>query len=286
VDVSVLILGETGTGKELVSRAIHERSNVSDGPFVAVNAPAIPHELIESTLFGHEKGAFTGASDQRIGACEQAADGTLFLDEISEMDYDVQAKLLRFCQDHVVQRVGAKTGREVNVRVLAATNREPEAMIREGKLREDLYYRLNVVTIPVPPLRERAGDIPLLAQYFLDRAAEQYSKSMHRISDRAMERIAGFNWPGNVRQLEHVIQQAVVTSEGEQLEDQMLPAEVKRSESPESEAPEDRTYSLEEMEQRMIRDALNEFDNNVQLAAQRLGVSEATIYRKIKKYGL
>jgi two-component system response regulator HydG len=194
-DAAVLILGETGTGKELAARAVHECSQRSTGAFIAVNAPAIPRELIESALFGHEKGAFTGAHEQHTGFCEQADGGTLFLDEISEMDYDVQAKLLRFLQDHEVQRVGAKSARSVDVRVIAATNRQPRVQIENRKLREDFYYRLSVVSIEMAPLRERPGDLALLTRYFLDLAAAKYGKNMSAVATEAMTLLS--NYDGN-----------------------------------------------------------------------------------------
>ncbi|MHC4483118.1 MAG: sigma-54-dependent transcriptional regulator, partial [Planctomycetota bacterium] len=203
-DAAVLILGETGTGKELAARAIHECSKRCNGPFVVVNAPAIPSELIESALFGHEKGAFTGAHQQHIGFCEQADGGTLVLDEICEMDYEVQAKLLRFLQDHVVQRVGAKSAQAVDVRVIAATNRDPKVQIQNNRLREDFYYRLSVVSIDLAPLRQRPGDIALLVGYFLDLAAAKYAEDMSSISSEAMKLLEAYDWPGNVRQLEHL----------------------------------------------------------------------------------
>jgi len=220
-DAAVLILGETGTGKELAARAIHECSKRSNGPFVAVNAPAIPHELIESALFGHEKGAFTGAHQQHIGFCEQADGGTLFLDEICEMDYGVQAKLLRFLQDHEVQRVGAKSARAVDVRVLAATNRDPNVQIQNNKLRKDFYYRLSVVSIDLVPLRQRPGDTALLTHYFLDLAAAKYGKNMSSVSPVAMKLLNAYDWPGNVRQLEHLIDQVVITNNCTELTPQM-----------------------------------------------------------------
>ena len=225
-DVSALILGETGTGKELVARAIHAASARAGGPFVPVNAAAIPHELIESSLFGHEQGAFTGAGRARIGHCESADSGTLFLDEIGEMDFGVQAKLLRFLQDHVVQPVGSSSGRRVDVRVVAATNIDPQGQIRSGRLREDLYYRLRVVTLAIPPLRERGRDIALLARHFLRRAADRYGSSLASFSAEALEALCRYSWPGNVRELEHVIEEVVVLHDGSEVEIAMLPPEI------------------------------------------------------------
>jgi len=288
-DASVLILGETGTGKELCARAIHECSERSGGPFVAVNAPAIPHELIESALFGHEKGAFTGAHQRHIGYCEQADGGTLFLDEIAEMDYNVQAKLLRFLQDHVVQPVGMKNGRTVDVRVVAATNREPQIMIDDHKLREDFFYRLSVVTVPLAPLREREGDIPLLVRHFLSLAATRYNRSMKTVAPEARVCLERYAWPGNVRQMENLISQLVITQEGDVLTAEMLPDRLTAVESaivsPEP-ASGRKIPSMAEMEHHLIVAALEATRGVVPQAAELLELSPATLYRKIKKYGL
>jgi DNA-binding NtrC family response regulator len=290
-DAAVLILGETGTGKELVARAIHECSRRCHGPFVAVNAPAIPHELIESALFGHEKGAFTGAHQQHIGFCEQANGGTLFLDEICEMNYDVQAKLLRFLQDHIVQRVGAKSARTVDVRVIAATNRNPKAQLRNNKLREDFYYRLSVISIELAPLRQRPLDTALLTRYFLDLNVAKYGKKMFSVSPEAMKLLKAYDWPGNVRQLEHLISQIVITNNTTELTAELLPAEITESTSPPSPhidtetgfEPGESVPSIQEMERRLILHALELTSGSVPEAARHLGLSEATLYRKIKK---
>jgi len=293
-DATVLILGETGTGKELVAGALHDCGKRSGGPFVPVNAAAIPHELIESVLFGHKKGAFTGAHQNHVGYCEQADRGTLFLDEIVEMEYGVQAKLLRFLENHVVQRVGEASSREVDVRIIAATNREPKAEIQAKKLREDLYCRLNVVTISLPPLRERHGDLSLLAHHFLDRLAAKYDREMRSVSPEALEVLSGYDWPGNVRELEGLIEQVVVTNEGAELSVAMLPSELRSARGrrrilnlaiPDSDGP-DTLPSMEEAERRLILEALHRTAGSVAEAAKQLDISEATIYRKIKKYGL
>lgn len=293
-DAPVLILGETGTGKELAAQAIHACSLRWDGPFVAVNAPAIPHELIESALFGHEKGAFTGAHEKHIGYCEQADGGTLFLDEICEMDYDVQAKLLRFLQDHVVQPVGAKTGRTVDVRVVAATNREPHVQIQNQKLREDFYYRLGVISISLSPLRERAGDIAPLTHYFLELAAARYGRSVLSVSAEAMRLLQSYDWPGNIRQLENKISQMVIMNKKGEIVPDMLPPEVREASIRANEAvgPQAReaspgaVSSMAEMERHLIRNALELTSGSVPDAAKQLGISTATLYRKIKKYGI
>jgi len=293
-DASVLILGETGTGKEISARAIHECSDRCDGPFVAVNAPAIPRELIESALFGHEKGAFTGAHEIHIGFCEQADGGTLFLDEICEMNYEVQAKLLRFLQDHEVQRVGAKSSRKVDVRVIAATNRDPDVQIQNNKLREDFYYRLGVVRIELEPLRSRFSDIALLTRYFLVMACAKYGKSMTKVSREATYALGSYNWPGNIRQLEHLIDQIVITNNGNELKERMLPVEIMEQKAERGVPVDIRSVkksgkpvlSIREMEHNMILQALEQTSGAVQEAAKYLGLSEATLYRKIKKLGI
>ena len=293
-DAAVLILGETGTGKELAARAIHECSKRAAGPFIAVNAPAIPHELIESALFGHEKGAFTGADRTHVGFCEQADGGTLFLDEICEMDYDVQAKLLRFLQDHEIQRVGAKSSKTVNVRVVAATNRLPNLQIEKNKLREDFYYRLSVVSVSLAPLRQRFEDVALLTRYFLDLAAAKYGKTAVSISTEAMNLLEAFHWPGNIRQLENLVDQIVITNSAHEIAPDMLPAEISQStpakqllaRSADDTDPAGLMPTIEEMEHRLIRQALTLTANSVPQAAKQLGISEATLYRKIKKFGL
>ncbi len=291
-DATVLLLGQTGTGKELAARAIHECSNRRDGPFVAVNAPAIPNELIESALFGHEKGAFTGAHQQHIGYCEQADGGTLFLDEICEMNYEVQAKLLRFLQDHVVQRVGSKTTQKVNVRVIAATNRDPAAQIRDRKLREDFYYRLSVVSINLSPLNQRADDVLLLARYFLDLAAAKYGKEMATFAGDVPGLLENYSWPGNVRQLEHLIDQVVITNGGTELVSEMLPEELQKPVIAKPVAVEidsgavDGVLSIRKMEEQMILQSLELASGSVRGAAKYLELSEATLYRKIKRLGI
>jgi len=294
-DASVLLLGETGTGKELTARAIHECSNRNEGPFIAVNAPAIPHELIESALFGHEKGSFTGAHQRHIGYCEQANGGTLFLDEICEMNYDVQAKLLRFLQDHEVQRVGAKSSKSVDVRVIAATNRNPNKQIENSKLREDFFYRLSVVSISLAPLKERDGDIGLLTRYFLDLAAAKYGRGMTTISQEAAKLLESYNWPGNIRQLEHIIDQIVITNNSNELTPQMLPDDILKGSSQAGNPPigvhevgkaKKSALSIQKMESNLIRQALELTSGSIQDAAKQLGFSDATLYRKIKKYGI
>ncbi|MBD3347690.1 MAG: response regulator, partial [Candidatus Eisenbacteria bacterium] len=224
-DATVLVLGESGTGKEVVAREIHRKSDRARRPFVAVNCSAIPEGLLESELFGHEKGAFTGAVRQKKGRFETADGGTVFLDEIGDMSPALQAKLLRFLQERVVQRVGGTSDTEVDVRVLAATNKDLETEIREGRFRDDLYYRLNVVTITIPPLRERTEDVPVLARHFLMKQSRPGGKPK-KMSPRAMRLAMEYDWPGNVRELENVIQRAVVLSRGETIFPEHLPAKI------------------------------------------------------------
>ena len=289
-DAAVLVLGETGTGKELAACAIHECSKRSSGPFVPVSAPAIPSELIESALFGHEKGAFTGAHQQHVGFCEQANAGTLFLDEICEMNYDVQAKLLRFLQDHTVQRVGAKSAQAVDVRVIAATNRDPKVQIQNNRLRKDFYYRLSVVTVDLVPLKQRPGDIALLVRYFLDLAAAKYGRNMSSVSPQAMKLLDAYDWPGNVRQLEHLIGRIVITNNSTELTADMLPPELTKqaphAASHIADQPDEAILSVHQMEHNLILQALKLTSGSVHEAAGHLGLSEATLYRKIKKFGI
>ncbi len=293
-DATVLLVGETGTGKELAARAIHECSKRCNSPFVPVNAPAIPHELIESALFGHEKGAFTGAHRQHIGFCEQAAGGTLFLDEFCEMDYGVQAKLLRFLEDHIVERVGAKSPRKVGVRVIAATNRDPVEQIRNNKLREDFYYRLSVVTVELAPLRDRPADIALLTRYFLNIAAAKYGKNMPSVLPEAMKMLEAYDWPGNVRQLEHIIDQVIIVNNTTKITTEMLPHEISASASRRRTRIDIQTCSVDDnhipsisqMERQLIAQTLMVTSNSVPSAAKSLGLSEATLYRKIRKYNI
>ncbi len=305
---SVFIVGESGTGKELIARAIHQLSDRRNHNMVDVNCAAIPKDLLESELFGHEKSAFTGANQRMIGRCEQAHLGTLFLDEIAEMDMNLQPKLLRFLQERFLYRVGGKTRIDVDTRVISATNRNPMEAVKDGILREDLYYRLNVVQIDVPPLRERVEDIPDLAQFFLEKFARENGKEFHEISSSAEDAMCSYRWPGNVRELENVIQQVVILNQGPMLEANMLPETLGgtslqasitadfRSQSPASTPinespsaystkPSNEIISLEDMEKHAIDNALRIMEGNVSKAATALKVSQATLYRKIRDFG-
>ena len=291
-DATVLILGESGTGKEVIAREIHRSSARVRKPFVAVNCSAIPEGLLESELFGHEKGAFTGAVRQKKGRFETADAGTVFLDEIGDMSPGLQAKLLRFLQDRVVQRVGGTTDIEVDVRVLAATNRDLENEIAEGRFREDLYFRLNVVTITMPPLRDRADDVPLLAEHFLRAQAKPGGKPK-KMSPKAMRLAMAYDWPGNVRELENVVQRAVVLSRGETIFPEHLPAKIQALDAGEEAVPVEPRgtakpgggpKTMREVEREAIVDALAKTGGNRTHAAEALGISRRTLQNKIKEY--
>lgn len=276
---SVLVRGESGTGKELVARAIHRASPRSDRPMVSVNCAAIPAELMESQLFGHKAGAFTGADRDHAGFFQQADLGTLFLDEVGEMTLAGQAKLLRILEGHPFLPVGADRDINVDVRVIAATNQDLHAYVQQKKFREDLYYRLEVFELEVPPLRQRGSDIALLTDYFLDHFRRQHGRPHMRISQEARDALVAYAWPGNVRQLRNVIDSAVVLAEGDTIESSDLTIRsAKRDELP--------SLRIETWECKLIREALARTDNNVQDAARLLGIGRATLYRKIEQYGI
>jgi two-component system, NtrC family, response regulator len=282
-DVPVLIIGESGTGKELVARSIHRQSARKGEPFVAINCGAIPETLLESELFGYEKGAFTGAVQQRKGRIEGAQGGTLFLDEIGDIPLGLQVKLLRFLQDHTIQRLGAKETITVDARILAATNVDLQKAIRDGRFREDLYYRLCVVTIAVPALSERGSDIALLARTFLTKFAEEQKKSLKGFTPQAVEVLTAHNWPGNVRELENRIKRAVVMAEGKYVTPANL--ELKDPSSAEEDVSTLRA-SRDSREKDLVRLALEKADGNVSKTATELGVSRPTLYQLLSRYGL
>jgi two-component system repressor protein LuxO len=321
-DVNVMICGESGTGKELVASAIHACSDRSAGPFVAQNMASIPAELAEATLFGHEKGAFTGADRSRFGAVGEAAGGTLFLDEITEMPMGLQAKLLRFLQERTYRPVGGLKDLKADARIISATNRDPAGAVREKSLRDDLYYRLNVVPIQLPPLRERDGDIGLLANHVLRRFAKQYGKRFQGIEGPALRLLEAYDWPGNVRQLMHLMQRVVILNDSEALAAHMLPRDIFRESGlevpstsfeipalpplkitePVSNLPavsvnsnvadpfcfarKEDIVPLEVIERKAIARAIDLCGGSAYEAARLLGISSATIYRKIKLYDL
>lgn len=293
-NATVLITGESGTGKELVAKAIHKCSNRAAYRFVDINCGAIPRELLENELFGHEKGAFTGAHRRYNGSFEVAHRGSLFLDEISEMDPLLQVKLLRVLQERSFMRIGGNEKIDVDVRIIAATNRNLEESIEQGAFREDLYYRLNVVNISVPPLRERREDIPLLAHHFLEFYSAKNDRIFLDFSNEAIEALINYDWPGNVRELENTIERVVVLHNDSQVKLKFLPKHVQRvsraisfeevGNQPQDDAA--RVLPLDDMERRAIEVALLKFQGNVSIAAKKLQIGQATLYRKIKKYGL
>jgi len=276
----VLILGESGTGKEMTARAIHQRSNCKDGPFVAINCSAIPETLLESELFGHEKGAFTGAHAQRKGRIETAAGGTLFLDEIGEIPLPLQVKLLRFLQEQCIQRVGGRQDIQIETRVIAATNADLKKGMAAGTFREDLFYRLSVVQVVMPPLRERENDIFMLAQSFLQRFAVQVKKTGLTFDKGAVRALNSHSWPGNVRELENCVRRAVIMAEGKRLTAQDL----------ELASATGNTGTLKEAreatEREMIQRALRKHSGKITSAAMELGISRPTLYELMEKLGI
>ena len=290
---TVLLLGESGTGKELFARALHEHSPRAQGPFAPINCAAIPETILESELFGYERGAFTGATQRKEGRIERAQGGTLFLDEVGELTPSVQVKLLRFLQDGEIERLGGTGALKVDCRVVAATNQDLSARVREGKFREDLFYRLNVIEVVLPPLRDRIEDIPLLADHFVARYAAKNGKPIRGLTREALSALEGYFWPGNVRELEHAIERAVVLSRGAEIEAVDLPESVRSSQTARAAglagAVEGRTLTvplgttMEEIELRVIRETLRHTKGDKNLAAQLLGIAARTIYRKLDR---
>ena len=297
-EATVLITGESGTGKGLIARAIHANSPRREKPLIEVNCAAIPEALLESELFGHERGAFTGADRQRQGRFSQANGGTLFLDEVGELSLLMQAKLLRVLQEGDIQRVGSDKSIAVDVRILAATNRRLEQMVADGHFREDLYYRLNVVKLEAPPLRERKDDIPFLAKHFWERFAGKNHKMVKGITPRAMDLLLKHPWPGNIRELENVMERAIILLRGEYISEKELPLPLQRlvqdeetteeeTDSPSS-APllphSDTNLTLAEMEKQLILQMLRETAGNKSETARRLGITRRTLQLKLRKY--
>jgi two-component system response regulator HydG len=288
-EATVLITGESGTGKEMIAGAIHFNSRRKDGPFVKINCAAITETLLESELFGHEKGAFTGAERRKEGKFRQADRGSIFLDEVSEMSLAMQVKLLRVLQEREIVRVGGEEVIKIDVRVIAATNKELVRDIQAGRFREDLYYRLNVVTLHVPPLRERREDIPLIAQHFLTLFAEKNHKQIKGFTPRAMDRLLKYSWPGNVRELMNAVERGVVLSRSEYLDEEefslILQDQPRSAEMP---APQTATSapSLDAVEKETILKALETSGGNKSEAARRLGITRRTLHLKLKKYGV
>ncbi len=293
-EITVFISGESGTGKELVAKAIHYASLRSDGPFIDVNCAAIPEGLQESELFGHEKGAFTGAVATHPGKFEQAGGGTIFLDEVGEMSPAAQARLLRVLQERVLQRVGGVETIELDVRVVSASNRDLAAMVEEGSFRQDLYYRLVVFPIALPPLRDRREDIPALVEHFLEKHARDAGKRVTQVESEAMEALATHGWPGNVRELENVIHRTLLVSSGLELTLGDLPPGIidgssaagPTVESAPAAVAENQCKSLEELERDAIIQAMDKNRGNLSDVARQLGIGRSTLYRKLEQYGL
>lgn len=283
-EATVLIYGESGTGKELVAEALHQNSERRSKPFVKVNCAALVENLLESELFGHEKGAFTGAEKRREGKFVQANEGTLFLDEIGETSQAMQVKLLRVLQEQEFQRVGGEETIRVDVRIIAATNRDLEKEVAAGHFREDLYYRLNVVMIPVPPLRDRSSDIRLLVEYFAEKFAEKNRRQLDKITDDCMQYLTQYSWPGNVRELENAIERGIILMRGTELTEKSLPLPLQKLVLVENFTSAGEPTSLFEAEKKMVMKTIEETAGNKSEAARRLGITRKTLQNKLNKY--
>jgi len=286
-DITIFVSGESGTGKELVAKAIHYGSLRSDAPFVDVNCAAIPEGLQESELFGHEKGAFTGAVSTHPGKFEQAAGGTIFLDEVGEMSPSAQARLLRVLQERCLQRVGGTKRIDLDVRVVSASNRDLEQLVADRSFRQDLFYRLVVFPIQLPPLRDRRDDIPALVEHFLDKYAADAGKRISRVTKAAMELLISHDWSGNVRELENMIHRSMLMAAGPELLPSDIPIDpASDAAHARSTVPTDGVLKLDELEKRAIQLALEQYGGNLSDAARQLGIGRSTLYRKIDQYGL
>ncbi|MHB1215751.1 MAG: sigma-54-dependent transcriptional regulator [Thiobacillus sp.] len=281
-DCSVLITGESGTGKELFAKYLHSRSSRAEGPYTAINCGAFSEQLLTNELFGHEKGAFTGANALKKGLVEVSSGGTLFLDEVTEMTPSMQVKLLRVLQEKEVLRVGGTRPVKCDVRVLAATNRDVDEAVRSGRFREDLYFRLNVVNLHIPPLSQRKGDIPLLARHFLLKYASRMKKPVTRISSEVMTLLMDYSFPGNVRELENLIERGIAMAQGDAIEVEHLPEPLQRAKAADFRMVEGRLPTLQEQEQTYISRVLDEVKGNQTVAAQILGINRASLWRKLK----
>jgi two-component system NtrC family response regulator len=288
-DATILIHGETGTGKELIAKAIHTRSARRDRPFFTINCAAIPRELLESELFGYVKGSFTGALGHKKGKVEMADGGTLLLDEIGEMPLDLQVRILRLLQSKEIEKVGATAAAKVDVRIIAATHRDLAEMVARGQFREDLYYRLLVIPIEVPPLRERIGDIPKLVYHFFELSKQRHQRLQLRFPQHLLSYFSDYHWPGNVRQLEHVLERIVILSEGDEITPEVLPeplrAKKPREVAARVELP-DEGVNLVNVERDLIVRALMKFSGNQTTAARYLGLSRRTLAYRMKKHRL
>jgi two-component system NtrC family response regulator len=282
-DVTTLLLGESGTGKELIARALHDLSPRAKGPFVAINCAAIPETLLESELFGYEKGAFTGATKQTRGKIEYADGGTLFLDEVGDLPMTLQVKLLRFLQERIIERLGGRQEIPVDVRVVCATHQDLPALVKEGNFREDLYYRISEITIRIPPLRERDGDALLLARTFLDKYGEEHHRNLRGFTPDAVSAIESYNWSGNVRELENKVKRAVIMAEGNRITAEELEL---GDVQPETALNLNLREVREAAERTAVQRAMSLFNGNISQAAEQLGVSRPTLYDLMNKYGL
>ena len=285
-EATVLIRGESGTGKELVAQAIHYNSHRAAKPFVKVNCSALPESVIESELFGHEKGSFTGAINSRKGRFELADGGTIFLDEIGDLSPTIQVKLLRVLQEKEFERVGGNQTIRVNVRIITATNRNLEELMESSQFREDLYYRLNVFPIHIPPLRDRKSDILLLADHFIERYASKNHTTIRRISTPAIDLLTNYHWPGNVRELENCIERAVLLSVDEVIHSHHLPPSLQSAESTDTEPSGSLQESLDNLERELIMDALKSTKGNMAKAARLLDITERIMGLRIQKHGI
>ena len=284
-DSTVLITGESGTGKELIAKAVHYNSRRKSGPLVTINCGALPENLQESELFGHVKGAFTGAVRDKKGLLVEANNGSAFLDEVGETAFSTQVKLLRFLQDGEIRRVGDNFPIRVDVRLIAATNKNLEEEVKQGRFREDLYYRLSVIPIHLPPLRQRKDDIPLLAEYFLKNFSEKVGKKIHAIAPRTMALLQAYHWPGNIRELENVLERAVIVAPEDTLLPEHLPSRFEGVKDLFAEVVEQGNLSLADVERLYLLNVLKRLGGNRVKAARELGISKATLWRKLKEYG-
>ncbi|MDP4199867.1 MAG: sigma-54 dependent transcriptional regulator [Bacteroidota bacterium] len=284
-DSTVLINGESGTGKELVAEALHSNSGRKMKPFVPINCGALPKDLQESELFGYVKGAFTGAQTNKKGLFEEANGGTIFLDELGEMELPLQVKLLRFLQDHKIFRIGDAKPITVDVRVICATNKDLKALISEKKFREDLYYRVNVISLMLPPLRDRKDDIPVLAQFFVEKYCERFARPACQLSQTAITELTAYNWPGNIRELQNVIERSVILAESTEIGTEHFPKDLMEPHISIGAILEDNP-TLDELERRYIIETLRAAQGNKVLTCERLGISTTTLWRKLKEYGV
>ncbi len=283
-DAHVLILGENGTGKELIARALHRKSHRSSEVFIPVDMGSIPESLFESEIFGHKKGSFTGAHQDRIGRFQAASGGTLFLDEIGNIPLASQAKLLHALQTHQVVPVGSNQPVKVDIRLICATNMPLYEMVEEGTFRQDLLYRINTVELQLPPLRERVGDVPLLTDHYLNEYKRKYQKPNLEINKQAMDKLSAYGWPGNIRELRHIIERAVIMCEGRKIDaDDIILSEPRKQDSG---IALDQNMTLEEVEEKLIRMAMKKHQGNVSKAASELGLTRTSLYRRLQKYGI